>query len=186
MPLQFTPSPVEVWGYLIGALESETLTFLLAPMTDSPKMSSQSFMTPPVLSFLGNSRSISKSLRSGTLSSKMSFPLPMRMTNFSRKPNAWYFVHLSLRSHHSFKCIQMRRGHSAWLHKFAFAAEKALLAEFDLQNRNTVEQRSEFVRSILGDPVDMSKKHRPFLWKSAYEESAEDKQPTVCSALLQV
>jgi hypothetical protein len=79
----------------------------------------------------------------------------------------------------------MRRGHSAWLHKFSLAAEKAVLAEFELQNLDTVEKRSEFVRSILGDPVDTSKKHRPFLWKSTYKNLADtNEQLTVRLALL--
>ena len=66
---------------------------------------------------------------------------------------------------------QIRRGNSAWLHKFATAAEKALSAEFEHQGLTTTEERADLVKFLLGDPEDMSSKHRPFLWKTAYRKS---------------
>lgn len=63
----------------------------------------------------------------------------------------------------------MRHGNSAWLHKFATAAEKALAAEFEHQGLTTTEEKAELVKRLLGDPDDISSKHRPFLWKTAYE-----------------
>ena len=57
-----------------------------------------------------------------------------------------------------------------WLHKFADAAERALLAEFTQRGLNTEEARSGFVRRLLGDEKDISAKKRPFLWQTAYDE----------------
>jgi hypothetical protein len=76
----------------------------------------------------------------------------------------------------------MRCRHSAWLHKFASTAEKALHAEFDYQGLTITNKISEFVKFLLGDPMDMLKKHWPFLWKSAYEAGDKDTQLAVCSA----
>lgn len=56
-----------------------------------------------------------------------------------------------------------------WLHKFAIAAEKALIAEFACQHITTVEEKAIFVRFLLGDVDDILSKNRPFLWKSAYD-----------------
>jgi hypothetical protein len=69
---------------------------------------------------------------------------------------------------------EMRRGHSAWLHKFSTAAEKALSVEFDHQHLTTAEERSSFVTYLLGDDKDMSSRERPFLWKTAHETSDND------------
>jgi len=55
-----------------------------------------------------------------------------------------------------------------WLHKFAIAAEKALLTKFDLQCITTVEERGSFVQFLLGDVEDISSKQHLFLWKTAY------------------
>jgi hypothetical protein len=52
------------------------------------------------------------------------------------------------------------------------AAERALYAEFERQDLTTLEEKSEFVRYLLGDIDDISSKRRPFLWKSAYDPSA--------------
>jgi hypothetical protein len=54
------------------------------------------------------------------------------------------------------------------------AAERALSAEFECQGANTLEERAMFVQFLLGDPDDISSKHCPFLWKSAYKASEDD------------
>jgi hypothetical protein len=64
---------------------------------------------------------------------------------------------------------QVKRSISTWLHKFAITAEKAVVAEFEIQGLNTVAERAEFVKNLLGDVDDVSSNRRPFLWKSAYE-----------------
>ncbi|KAF8470971.1 hypothetical protein DFH94DRAFT_696791 [Russula ochroleuca] len=71
-----------------------------------------------------------------------------------------------------------------WLHKFAMAAERALSAEFECQGANTLEERAMFVQFLLGDPDDISSKHCPFLWKSAYKAS-EDDEPNKFQGLFQ-
>jgi hypothetical protein len=68
---------------------------------------------------------------------------------------------------------QIKRGISTWLHKFATAAEKALSAEFERQGLVTVKGRADFVQFLLGHVADTSSKHRPFIWKSAYESPAD-------------
>ena len=80
---------------------------------------------------------------------------------------------------------QIRRGNFVWLHKFAAAAEKALSAEFEHQGLTTTGERAKLVKFLLGDPEDISSKHRPFLWKSAYETSGDDSEDValaVCEA----
>lgn len=64
---------------------------------------------------------------------------------------------------------QVKRSISTWLHKFAITAEKAVVAVFEIQGLNTVAERAEFVKNLLGDVDDVSSNRRPFLWKSAYE-----------------
>ncbi|KAI0283465.1 hypothetical protein BC826DRAFT_973778 [Russula brevipes] len=68
----------------------------------------------------------------------------------------------------------IKRGISTWLHKFAAAAEKALSTKFDRQGFMSIDERAEFVQLLLGDVDDMSSKHRPFLWKSAYENIGKE------------
>ena len=80
-------------------------------------------------------------------------------------------------SYRSPSFAQVKRGVSTWLHKFAMAAEKALLAEFDLQCITTVEERGSFVRFLLGDVEDISSKQRPFLWKTAYNPCEDTDAP---------
>ncbi|KAH9973149.1 hypothetical protein BJV74DRAFT_889091 [Russula compacta] len=46
-------------------------------------------------------------------------------------------------------------GISTWLHKFAIAAEGALVAEFEQQDISTIEEKVKFVQFLLGD-VDKS------------------------------
>jgi len=56
-----------------------------------------------------------------------------------------------------------------WLNKFAGAAVKALEAEFVHQKIATAEEKSNFVRFLLGDADNISSKSRPFLWQSVYD-----------------
>jgi hypothetical protein len=49
------------------------------------------------------------------------------------------------------------------------AAEKALIAEFERQDKTTLEEKANFVQFLLGDADDILSKRRPFLWKSAYD-----------------
>jgi hypothetical protein len=65
----------------------------------------------------------------------------------------------------------MRCGISAWLHKFATAAEKALATEFEHQGLTTTEEKAALVKLLLGDPDDISSKHQPFLWRTVYGSS---------------
>ena len=67
-------------------------------------------------------------------------------------------------SHWQIKCAI-----STWLHKFAITTKKAVVAEFEIQGLNTVAERAEFVKNLLGDVDDVSSNRCPFLWKSAYE-----------------
>ncbi|KAI0283462.1 hypothetical protein BC826DRAFT_1110208 [Russula brevipes] len=68
----------------------------------------------------------------------------------------------------------IKRGISTWLHKFTAAAEKALSTKFDRQGFMSIDERAEFVQLLLGDVDDISSKHRPFLWKSAYENIGKE------------
>jgi len=78
---------------------------------------------------------------------------------------------------------QVKRGISSWLHRFAMAAEKALITEFEHQGLITLEDKAEFVQFLLGDAEDILSKHRPFLWKSAYDrDSPNSDRFQVCCA----
>ena len=55
---------------------------------------------------------------------------------------------------------------SAWIHRFAEAAENALQAEFAICELTSLKQCLEFVSSILGNADDLSAKDCPFLWQS--------------------
>lgn len=73
----------------------------------------------------------------------------------------------------------MKRGISAWLHKFADAAERAILIEFKRQKLTEPEERAEFVQYLLGDMNNISSKHRPFLWQTIYDNSEARQQVTI-------
>jgi aminoglycoside phosphotransferase len=73
----------------------------------------------------------------------------------------------------------MKRGISAWLHKFADAAERAILIEFKHQKLTEPEERAEFVQYLLRDMNDISSKHCPFLWQTIYDDSKAQQQVTI-------
>ncbi|KAH9962472.1 hypothetical protein BJV74DRAFT_799774 [Russula compacta] len=70
-------------------------------------------------------------------------------------------------------------GTSTWLHKFAITAEGALVAEFEQQDISTIEEKVKFVQFLLGDMDNISSKHCPFLWKTAYDlcENSDSAKP---------
>jgi hypothetical protein len=43
------------------------------------------------------------------------------------------------------------------------AAEKALIVEFECQDKTTLEEKANFVQFLLGDADDILSKCRPFL-----------------------
>ncbi|KAF8486334.1 hypothetical protein DFH94DRAFT_809635 [Russula ochroleuca] len=63
----------------------------------------------------------------------------------------------------------VKRAISAWLHRFAETAEKALVAEFTRRGLNTKGERAQLVRFLLGNIEDLSDKKRPFLWETVYD-----------------
>ena len=63
------------------------------------------------------------------------------------------------------------------------AAKKALIAKFEHQGLITLKDKAEFVQFLLGDTEDILSKHRPFLWKSAYDhDSPNPDRFQVCHA----
>jgi hypothetical protein len=79
----------------------------------------------------------------------------------------------------------MKRAISAWLHKFAETAEKALTAEFKHQGLKTDEAKAKFVQFLLGDSKDLSSKNHPFIWESIYDNPEADRQVIfLCSFML--
>jgi hypothetical protein len=49
------------------------------------------------------------------------------------------------------------------------AAEKALIVEFECQDKTTLKEKANFVQFLLGDANDILSKCCPFLWKSVYD-----------------
>ncbi|KAH9955202.1 hypothetical protein BJV74DRAFT_800205 [Russula compacta] len=84
--------------------------------------------------------SMSKSLLSGTWSLKMTIPL-------SEDVKGELFLAVK------------GLGISTWLHKFAIAANGALVAEFEQQDISTIEEKVKFVQFLLGDMDNISSKH---------------------------
>jgi hypothetical protein len=81
---------------------------------------------------------------------------------------------------------QVKRAISAWLHRFAESAEKAVAAEFSRQGLSSKDERATFVRSILGSVDDIHDMDRPFLWETAYDTSNPSAKREVTFALWSV
>ncbi|KAH9994563.1 hypothetical protein BJV74DRAFT_795391 [Russula compacta] len=73
----------------------------------------------------------------------------------------------------------VKQGISTWLHKFAIAAEGALVSEFEQQDISKIEEKVKFIQFLLGDMDNISSKHHPFLWKTAYNlrENSDSAKP---------
>ncbi|RXW18632.1 hypothetical protein EST38_g7222 [Candolleomyces aberdarensis] len=65
-----------------------------------------------------------------------------------------------------------------WKNRFAVAGVEAVTTEWDRRELNTADERSEWVRRMLGpEPTNRQSKQRPFLWQATDREEWKGEDP---------
>lgn len=74
-----------------------------------------------------------------------------------------------------------------WKNRFAVAGVEAVTVEWECRELNTADERSEWVRRMLGpEPTNRQSKQRPFLWQATDRKDWKGEDPNAAGVRIAV